>query len=223
MRIDNSTWGDLPRTINNSPHRDSNMTCFACLRLGDQLFWLPPVDAATAKCPIVIMKVETVATSPPITISSTRRRIYAWSRWHGNGQSYRAVRSSSAVLVSSRTRIASGFILSSRTVSAEGFSGQTFNTHVPHTVRATETKGCSDCHISKTNDNNAWMAQTLLLGTNFVNFMDVMCMSRRRRAGRWWQPSVASPRRSSAARCTGLLIRTTIEICQWRKRTARGL
>jgi hypothetical protein len=38
-------------------------------------------------------------------------------------------------------------------------------------VRATETKGCSDCHVSKKNDNNAWMAQTLLLGTNFVNFM----------------------------------------------------
>jgi len=42
---------------------------------------------------------------------------------------------------------------------------------VPHTVRATETKGCSDCHVSKKKDNNAWMAQTLLLGTNFVNFM----------------------------------------------------
>src|SRR5438045_6486725 len=49
--------------------------------------------------------------------------------------------------------------------------GKTFNTHVPHTVRATETKGCSDCHVSKNNDNNAWMAQVLLQGTNFVNFM----------------------------------------------------
>src|SRR5204862_6707225 len=58
-----------------------------------------------------------------------------------------------------------------QTVSAEGFSGQTFNTHVPHTVRATETKTCTDCHISKSNDNNAWMAQLLLQGTNFVNFM----------------------------------------------------
>src|SRR5207302_4961887 len=35
----------------------------------------------------------------------------------------------------------------------------------------TETKGCTDCHISKNNDNNAWMAQLLLQGTNFVNFM----------------------------------------------------
>src|SRR5262249_43587669 len=48
---------------------------------------------------------------------------------------------------------------------------QTFNTHVPHTVRATETKTCSDCHVSKKNGNNAWLAQVLLQGTNFVNFM----------------------------------------------------
>jgi hypothetical protein len=58
-----------------------------------------------------------------------------------------------------------------QTTSAEGFAGQTFNTHVPHTVRSTETKTCSDCHVSAKNDNNAWMAQLLLQGTNFVNFM----------------------------------------------------
>jgi hypothetical protein len=38
-------------------------------------------------------------------------------------------------------------------------------------VRAKETKECSDCHISALNDNNAWMAQLLLQGTNFMNFM----------------------------------------------------
>jgi hypothetical protein len=42
---------------------------------------------------------------------------------------------------------------------------------VPHTVRAKETKQCSDCHVSAKNDNNAWMAQLLLQGTNFMNFM----------------------------------------------------
>src|SRR5262249_47648028 len=30
---------------------------------------------------------------------------------------------------------------------------------------------CSDCHVSSANDNNAWMAQLLLQGTNFMNFM----------------------------------------------------
>src|SRR5213076_2861268 len=38
-------------------------------------------------------------------------------------------------------------------------------------VRAKETRQCSDCHVSAENDNNAWMAQLLLEGTNFMNFM----------------------------------------------------
>ena len=32
-------------------------------------------------------------------------------------------------------------------------------------------KLCEDCHVSDANDNNAWMAQLLLLGTNTVGFM----------------------------------------------------
>ena len=58
-----------------------------------------------------------------------------------------------------------------QTVSAEGFSGQAFSTFVPHTVRANETKHCTDCHVSASKDNNAWMAKVLLQGTNFVNFI----------------------------------------------------
>ncbi|MEE8149838.1 MAG: hypothetical protein V3T75_05235, partial [candidate division Zixibacteria bacterium] len=38
-------------------------------------------------------------------------------------------------------------------------------------VRTFETKTCIDCHVSEKNDNNAWMAQILLHGTNLVNFM----------------------------------------------------
>ena len=41
----------------------------------------------------------------------------------------------------------------------------------PHTARATETKQCMDCHVSDANDNNAIMAQVLMHGTNFVNFV----------------------------------------------------
>jgi hypothetical protein len=81
------------------------------------------------------------------------------------------VRSSSAVLVSSQNQNREWIYSQQQTVSAEGFSGQTFNTHVPHTVRGKETKNCSDCHVSEKNDNNAWLAQVLLQGTNFVNFM----------------------------------------------------
>ena len=81
------------------------------------------------------------------------------------------MRSSSAVLVSSQNQNREWIYSQQQTTSAEGFAGQAFNTHVPHTVRSKETKTCSDCHVSEKNDNNAWLAQLLLQGTNFVNFM----------------------------------------------------
>jgi hypothetical protein len=56
-------------------------------------------------------------------------------------------------------------------VAASGFSSQAFAPHYPHTERKTETKGCPDCHVSDRDDNNAIMAQLLLQGTNFVNFV----------------------------------------------------
>jgi hypothetical protein len=56
-------------------------------------------------------------------------------------------------------------------ISASGFSSQAFTPHFAHTARKTETKGCSDCHVSAANDNNAIIAQTLLHGTNYINFM----------------------------------------------------
>src|SRR5262249_21762658 len=40
---------------------------------------------------------------------------------------------------------------------------------------AGETKLCTDCHVSKANDNNAIMAQLLMHGTNYVNFMGRYC------------------------------------------------
>ena len=80
-------------------------------------------------------------------------------------------RSSCAVLVSSQNANREWLYYQQQTISAEGFSGQAFSTFVPHTVRARETKQCSDCHISAANDNNAWMAQLLLQGTNFMNFI----------------------------------------------------
>ena len=81
------------------------------------------------------------------------------------------VRSACAVLVSSQNNDRDWLYYQQQTISSEGFSGQAFSTFVPHTVRAKETKGCTDCHVSRANDNNAWMAQLLLQGTNFMNFM----------------------------------------------------
>ena len=81
------------------------------------------------------------------------------------------VRSSSAVVVSSQNANREWIYHQQQTISSEGYSGQAFNPHYPHTVRTRETRTCTDCHVSRANDNNAWMAQLLLQGTNLVNFL----------------------------------------------------
>ena len=80
-------------------------------------------------------------------------------------------RSSSALVLSSQNANRERIYLQQPPVAASGFSSQAFAPHYPHTVRKTETKTCNDCHLSEANDNNAIMAQLLLLGTNFVNFV----------------------------------------------------
>jgi hypothetical protein len=81
------------------------------------------------------------------------------------------VRSSSALVISSTNAQRQRIYIQQPPISAAGYSSQAFNPHVPHTVRSRETQGCGSCHISDANDNNAWMAQLLLQGTNFVNFI----------------------------------------------------
>nr|WP_298929881.1 hypothetical protein [uncultured Erythrobacter sp.] len=81
------------------------------------------------------------------------------------------VRSSSALVLSSTNINRERIYVQQPPISAIGFSSQAFAPHFPHTVRGTETKGCSDCHLSEKEDNNAIMSQLLLLGTNYVNFV----------------------------------------------------
>ncbi len=81
------------------------------------------------------------------------------------------VRSSSALVISSMDALRRNIYGQVPPIGANGMSSQLFNTHFPHTVRTTETRQCTDCHLSTDGDNNAWMAQALLLGTGAVNFM----------------------------------------------------
>ncbi len=81
------------------------------------------------------------------------------------------VRSTSALVLSSTNINRERIYVQQPPISAIGFSSQAFAPHFPHTVRKTETKQCSDCHLSADDDNNAIMAQLTLLGTNFVNFV----------------------------------------------------
>ena len=81
------------------------------------------------------------------------------------------VRSSSALVLSSTNINRERIYIQQPPISASGYSSQAFAPHYPHTERKTETKTCTDCHLSEQNDNNAIMSQLLLLGTNFVNFV----------------------------------------------------
>ena len=81
------------------------------------------------------------------------------------------VRSTSALILSSTNVNRERIYIQQPPISGIGFSSQAFAPHFPHTVRTTETKTCSDCHLSAKDDNNAIMAQLLLLGTNSVNFV----------------------------------------------------
>ncbi len=81
------------------------------------------------------------------------------------------VRSSSALILSSTNINRERIYIQQPPVAASGHSSQAFAPHFPHTVRTTETRQCEDCHVSEREDNNAIMAQLLLQGTNFVNFV----------------------------------------------------
>ena len=67
------------------------------------------------------------------------------------------VRSSSAVVVSSQNANREWVYSQQQTVSGEGYAGQAYNPHFAHTTSGKgTTKNCTDCHLSKANDNNAW-------------------------------------------------------------------
>ncbi len=87
------------------------------------------------------------------------------------GSKITPVRSSSALVLSSVNINREKIYTQQPPIAASGFSSQAFAPHYPHTERKEETKTCNDCHVSKENDNNAIMAQLLLQGTNFVNFI----------------------------------------------------
>jgi hypothetical protein len=92
---------------------------------------------------------------------------------HGEikGHKIAPVRSSSALLLSSTNINREHIYVQQAPISAAGYSSQAFAPHYPHTERKTETKDCEDCHLSKANDNNAIMAQLLMFGTKFIDFI----------------------------------------------------
>jgi len=154
-------------------HKNEEMTCFAC-----HSAWATscagchlPIQAnwKTRRHHYDYDEARNYATYNP---QVARDQMYQLGK-HGPAKGGRIapIRSSSALLLSSRNANRELIYIQQPPVAASGFSSQAFAPHFPHTVRKTETKTCTDCHLSAQNDNNAIMAQLLLLGTNFVNFV----------------------------------------------------
>jgi hypothetical protein len=173
IQRDGASWGDVPVDETALAHQNSRMTCYAC-----HSSWAPTCYGchlsmtANERTPMLHNEGLTTRNWTSYNFQVLRDDIYTLGiDGSVTGHRVAPVRSACAVLVSSQNNDRDWLYYQQQTISAEGFSGQSYSTFVPHTVRARETKGCTDCHVSRANDNNAWMAQLLLEGTNFMNFM----------------------------------------------------
>ena len=170
---DGLTWGEAPKEESSLAHPNSRMTCYSC-----HSSWAPTCYGchlpmvANQRMPMLHNEGLLTRNWTSYDFQVLRDDVYSLAiDGTVTGHRVAPVRSACAVLVSSQNADRDWIYYQQQTVSAEGFSGQAFSTFVPHTVRARETKTCTDCHVSKAGDNNAWMTQLLLLGTNTMNFM----------------------------------------------------
>ncbi len=173
VRRDGTTWGDLPGAPPELAHRDEEMTCYACHSSWvTSCFGCHVPMKANERAPLLHDDGRLLRNWTSYNPQVLRDEVYMLGvDGTVTGNRVAPVRSSSAVLVSSQNLNREWIYAQQQTVSAEGYSGQVFNTHVPHTVRSAETKRCTDCHASASGDNNAVLAQLLGLGTGTVNFM----------------------------------------------------
>ena len=171
LRKDGTTWGTLPQDLKTLAHSDSRMTCFSChSSWTTSCFGCHLSMTANQKTPMLHNEGLTTRNWTAYNFQVLRDDVYMLGvDGTVTGNKIAPVRSACAVIVSSQNQNRDWIYYSQQTVSAEGFSGQAFSPYVPHTVRAKETKTCTDCHVSTDKDNNAWMAQLLVQGTNFLN------------------------------------------------------
>jgi hypothetical protein len=173
VRRDGKTWGALPSDESELAHANSRMTCYAC-----HTSWTPNCFGChlsmTANQRMPMLHNEGLITRNYTSYNFQVLRDDGFMLGIDGtvtGHRVAPARSSCAIVVSSQNQNREWLYYMQQTVSAEGLSGTAFSTFVPHTVRSKETKACDDCHVSGRNDNNAWMAQVLLQGTNLLNFM----------------------------------------------------
>ncbi|HEV7889678.1 MAG TPA: hypothetical protein VGP08_03520 [Pyrinomonadaceae bacterium] len=170
---DNETWGTVPSDSKRLAHDASRVSCVACHSAWITNCWGCHLSASVnTKRPMLHEEGDESQVYPSYNPQVLRTDGYMLGV-DGSVQGHKVmpVRSSSAVSVSVTNATRSVVVNHAPTISSAGYNGNAFNTHAPHTVRAAETKRCSDCHVSKDGDNNAWVASVLMQGSNQVNFM----------------------------------------------------
>jgi hypothetical protein len=197
-------WGDVPvRDPNACAHASSKMSCIACHSAWNpSCFGCHLPQRANKKMPQLHNEGDITRNYVSYNFQTLRDDVFMLARdGDVTGNRIGPARSSCAVHVGSYNANRESIYVQQQTISGEGMSGIAFSTNVPHTVRGgpplvrdrddpnhgravtsgaylpghADTKSCTDCHLSRNDDNNAIMAQLLMQGTNFVNFIGRYC------------------------------------------------
>ncbi len=191
-------WGDVPVDAKGRPnenalaHCNQNMSCIAChSSWNPSCFGCHLPQKANKKMPALHNEGDVQRNYVAYNFQTLRDDVFMLARdGDVTGNKIGPARSSCAVHVGSYNQNRDSIYVQQQTISADGLSGIAFSSNVPHTVRGapptikgrgvhpesygpgrSETKSCTDCHLSKNNDNNAIMAQLLMQGTGYTNFM----------------------------------------------------
>jgi hypothetical protein len=170
-------WGDMPADPKQKcAHTNDNMTCIAChSSWNPSCFGCHLPQRANLKMPMLHDTGDVQRNYTAYNFQTLRDDTYMIARdGDATGNKINPARSSCAIHVGSYNGNREAIYIQQQTISAEGYGGIAFSTNVPHTVRGRgvrETKQCAECHLSKNNDNNAWMTQLLMHGTGFMNFV----------------------------------------------------
>jgi hypothetical protein len=173
---DGINWGAVPKPENctrNLAHDNSNVSCQIChSSWATSCFGCHLPMRANQRVPLNKFEGTTDRNFTSYNPQVVRDDVFQL----GVDATYKSnrlavLRSSSAVIVGSQNANRDWVYSQQQTISADGYSGQAYNPHLPHTTSGVgTTKECEDCHVSKANDNNAWLASLLGLGTGTVNF-----------------------------------------------------
>jgi hypothetical protein len=172
-------WGNVPPEGGcKFAHNNKNMNCIAChSSWNPSCFGCHLPQKAAKKMPNLHFEGDVTRNYVSYNWQTLRDDVFMLAKdGDVTGNRIGPARSSCAIHVGSYNLNRESIYVQQQTISSEGMSGIAFSTNVPHTVRGRgETKMCSDCHVSRNDDNNAIMAQLLMHGTQYLNFIGRYC------------------------------------------------